>query len=95
MRARMPIELVSLLATALVWLGGWLLATKSERTPPRVQIALVASGALALVLSIGVYRVNAVSALVVSLLLAALVAWPHAKRGLHKLRDSKTFEQNG
>ncbi len=88
-------QLVSLLATGLLWLGAWMLATKSERVHQRAQIAFVASGALLLIFAVGVYRVSATPSLFASLLIAGALAMPYAKRGLDKLKESKTIEQNG
>ena len=41
-------QLVSLLATGLSWLGGWLFVTKSEKLPQRGQIAVIAGGTVLL-----------------------------------------------
>ena len=87
-------QLVSLLATALIWVGLWSLVTKSERFPHRVQIAIAAAGALVLVTAVGAYHVSATPALLATVLAGAGLATPHARRALERFRASRTAEQN-
>ena len=88
-------QLVSLLATGLIWFGGWLFVTKSEKLHQRGQIAVIAGGSLLLVLAVGVYHVSAAPSLFASLIATGVIAMPHARRALDKLRESRTVEQNG
>ena len=46
-------------------------------------------------LAVGVYHVSAAPSLFASLVAAVVVAMPHARRALDKLRESKTVEENG
>lgn len=87
-------QFVSLLATALIWIGLWFLVTKSERLAHRLQIAMAAAGALVLVVAVGAYHVSATPALLASVLAGAGLATPHARRALERLRASRTAEQS-
>ena len=86
-------QLVSLLATALIWVGVWSLVTKSERLPHRVQIAMAAAGALVLIVAVSAYHVSATPALLASVLAGAGLASPHARRAVERFRASRTAEQ--
>lgn len=88
-------QLVSLVATGLIWFGGWLFVTKSERLRQRGQIAVIAGGSLLLMLAVGVYHVSAAPSLFASLIAAGVIAMPRARRALDKFRESRTVEQNG
>ncbi len=86
-------QLVSFAAMALLWLGGWMLSTGSDRLTRRAQLALVSTGGIVLAVAAGVYHVSLIPALLISLAMAATSATPYAREFLQRSTEEPVEEQ--